>query len=85
MTLTEIKAAHDLIHPTLRKWSGVTEACHRWLDGYRDEQLLYWEMLLKKIVLDTLVHMTSSSLLIGMLKSSSGILAILLPDILRTL
>ena len=37
MTLTDIQAAHDLVHPMLRKWNGVIEACHRWLDGYRDE------------------------------------------------
>ena len=37
MTLTDIQAAHDLVHPILRKWNGVIEACHRWLDGYRDE------------------------------------------------
>ena len=37
MALTVIKAAHDLIYSTLRKWSSVIGACHRWLDGYRDE------------------------------------------------
>ena len=37
MTLTDIQVAHDLVHPMLRKWNGVIEACHRWLDGYRDE------------------------------------------------
>ena len=37
MTLTDIQAAHDLVHVILRKWNGVIGACHSWPDGYRDE------------------------------------------------
>ena len=37
MSLTEIQAAHDLVHPILRKWTGVIEACHRWIDEERRE------------------------------------------------
>ena len=37
MSLTEMQAARDKVHPTLRKWTGVIEACHRWIDGERHE------------------------------------------------
>ena len=37
MTLTDIQALHDLVHPVLRKWNGVIEVCDSWLDGYRGD------------------------------------------------
>ena len=38
MSLTEISFAHDLVPPTLRKWSAAINTCNRWLDGYSDNK-----------------------------------------------
>ena len=37
MNLTSLRAAHDKVDNTLRKWVSVIDACDRWIDGERYE------------------------------------------------
>ena len=85
MSLTEMQIAHDKIHPTLQRWAGVIEACHRWIDGDVMKTVLRSETSSKNVVLDTLVRMTQFESLTTMSESFLPTLANLLTNILRCL